>query len=260
MILIDTHIHLYEESYNPDRALIIETALQQNICGFVLPNIDVESISPLKQLIEQYPSNCFGLMGLHPCYVKDNIKEQLALIKQELFTNNYYGVGEIGIDLYWDKSTFELQKEAFIIQCQWALELNLPIAVHCRESIEETIHLVKQINKENNQYLRGVFHCFTGNLDQAKQLIDLGFYLGIGGVVTFKNGKIDQILQQIPLTAVVLETDGPYLAPVPHRGKRNEPQYLKIIAQRLAAIYNVPLNTVAEITSKNAKQLFNLPE
>ncbi|MCC7050551.1 MAG: TatD family hydrolase, partial [Bacteroidia bacterium] len=207
MPFIDTHLHLYTEEFNSDRNLALERAINNRINTLLLPNIDVESILPMKQLLRQFPKNCYGMMGLHPCSVKENYKEALAIIKQELYNEKYIAVGEIGTDLYWDKTTFTIQQDAFITQCQWALELNLPIAVHCRESVVETIDLVKQINKSNSQKLKGVFHCFSGSLEQAKELIDMDFYLGIGGVVTFKNGKIDKFLNQLPIERIVLETD-----------------------------------------------------
>lgn len=258
MNFTDTHLHLYSEEFGSDIPVLLNNALKKGVSKFILPNIDLDSIKPLKNLLTQYPDNCLGMMGLHPCYVKEDYKEVLNAVKQELYNGHYKAVGEIGTDLYWDKSTYKWQAEAFIEQCNWAFDLNLPVAVHCRESVQETINLVKQINASSKQQLRGVFHCFSGNLNQAKELIEMGFYLGIGGVVTFKNGKIDQFINQIPINRIVLETDGPYLAPAPYRGKRNDPEYIILVAQKLADLYQISLKTLAEITTNNAAHLFNI--
>lgn len=258
MNLTDTHLHLYSEEFGNEASALIKNAKEKGVKRFLLPNIDIDSIAPLKQLLSDFPDQCFGMMGLHPCYVKEDYKEVLSKIKEELYAGNYHAVGEIGTDLYWDKSTFNWQAEAFVEQCNWALELDLPIAIHCRESVEETINLVKQVNASGNKKLKGVFHCFSGNLEQALEVVELGFYLGIGGVVTFKNGKIDQFINRIPLEKIVLETDGPYLAPVPHRGKRNDPEFIVLIAQKTADLFQMSLDEFSEKTTQNAMKLFNI--
>ena len=258
MNLTDTHLHLYSEEFGNEIPQLIANAIEKGVSSFILPNIDLESIEPLKDLVKNYPNNCYGMMGLHPCYVKENYKEVLAKIKTELYKGSYVAVGEIGTDLYWDKTSFNWQAEAFMEQCNWALDLNLPVAIHCRDSVAETIDLVKQVNSAGEKKLKGVFHCYSGNLEQAKEIVEMGFYLGIGGVLTFKNGKIDQFINQLPLSNILLETDGPYLAPVPHRGKRNDPEYIALVAQKLADIYQMPVQKLAEITTNNAKALFKI--
>jgi TatD DNase family protein len=258
MNLTDTHLHLYSEEFGTEVPELISRAIEKGVNKFVLPNIDLESIDPLKVLVNHYSENCFGMMGLHPCYVKEDYRAVLEAIKKELYTGKYVAVGEIGTDLYWDKTTYQWQAEAFMEQCKWAIDLNLPIAIHCRESVQETIDLVKEVNASYSKKLRGVFHCFSGNFNQALEIIDLDFYIGIGGVITFKNGKIDQFIKQIPISRIVLETDGPYLAPVPYRGKRNNPEYLIHVAQKLADLYEMSLESLAKITTDNAAHLFNI--
>lgn len=255
MEFIDTHTHLFTKEFREDRRAVIERALSANVKSMLLPNIDIESISDLKTFTALSPQHCYPMMGLHPCSVKDDYKDQLVHIQSELFSGyKYYGVGEIGLDLYWDKSTFEIQMEVLLQQCQWAAELDLPVSLHTREAVTETITCLKSMHKRP----RGVFHCFTGSLAEAEEIIKLGYYLGIGGVVTFKNSHLPEVLKQVPVECLVLETDSPYLAPMPYRGKRNESSYIPYIASRLAEIYDVNLETIAATTTATAKSIFRL--
>lgn len=233
---------------------MLERAKTAGVSDFFLPNIDKDSIAPLKALAAAHP-NIYPMMGLHPSHVKEDYKEQLAQIFAELNgPTKYYAVGEIGMDLYWDKTFKEAQKEAFAIQIEKAKEMGLPIVIHCRNAFEETFEVLEAFADDR---LFGIFHCFTGNLEQAQQAISLNLKLGIGGVVTFKNGGLDKVVEKIGLESLVLETDAPYLAPAPHRGKRNEPAYLKIIAQKIADLHQTTLSEVERITSQNAQQIFN---
>jgi TatD DNase family protein len=253
--MIDTHTHLFSTEFDADRDLIIQNALDAGVSKMLLPNVDLDSIARMHELTEKFPENCYPMMGLHPCSVTEKWEEELAVIKSWLDKKNYCAVGEIGIDLYWEKSTLEFQKKAFRQQIKWAKEKNLPIVIHVREAFEETFQIVDELNDKN---LTGVFHCFTGNLEQANHILNYGgFKLGIGGVVTFKNGGLDKVLPHIDLEHLVLETDSPYLAPVPHRGKRNESSYLKIIAEKLAELKGVSFETVDSITTENAIALFS---
>lgn len=253
--MIDTHTHLYAEEFNEDRKETIQRALDKGITEFYLPAIDSESHEKMLQLESEYPNQIFSMMGLHPCYVKpESWERELELVKKYLDQRHFPAIGEIGIDLYWDKSTLDIQVKAFEQQIDWAIEMDLPIVIHTRESFDETFEVLE---RKKHPKLRGIFHCFSGNLEQAKHAIDLNFILGIGGVVTFKNGKIDQFLDQIPLDKIVLETDSPYLAPVPHRGKRNESSYLDLVAGKLVDIYQVDFSEINKITTENAKKLFN---
>jgi TatD DNase family protein len=255
MTLIDSHIHLYASEFENERASLIEAAILQGVSRFILPAIDSKWHAPLLTLSEQYPDCCLPMMGLHPCSVAADYKEELKIAEKNLAERKFYAVGEMGIDHYWDKTFIKEQDDAFNIQCKWANATGLPIAIHSREATQHVIRLLHQLNLPS---LKGVFHCFSGTAEEAEEVIKMGFYLGIGGVSTFKNGGLDKLLPSIPLEYILLETDGPYLAPVPHRGKRNEPAYLKIIAQRVADIYNVDFNIVAEKTSANAMKLFRL--
>ncbi len=255
-MLIDTHAHLYAKAFENDRAAMIERAQQVGVQQFLLPNIDESSIAGMLELEEEYPGRCFPMMGLHPCSVKENYLSDLAWVRKWLDQRDFIAIGEIGIDLYWDKTFVEQQKAAFLHQVEWALEFDRPIVVHARESLDLLIELVKEVGDSN---LRGVFHCFTGNVAQAEAIMELGLYLGIGGVVTFKNGGVDKTLAEISLDRIILETDAPYLAPVPHRGKRNESAYVQEVADKLASIKGLSTGKVAEITSENAQKLFNLP-
>jgi TatD DNase family protein len=253
--MIDTHTHLFSTEFDTDRHLIIQNALDAGVSKMLLPNVDLDSIAGMHALAKKFPQQCYPMMGLHPCSVTENWEVDLSVIKSWLDKENYCAVGEIGIDLYWEKSTLEFQKKAFRQQIKWAKEKKLPIVIHVREAFQETFEIVDDLNDEN---LTGVFHCFTGNLEQANHILNYGgFKLGIGGVVTFKNGGLDKVLPQIDLEHLVLETDSPYLAPVPHRGKRNESSYLKLIAEKLAELKGVSFETVDSITTKNAIALFS---
>ena len=252
-MLIDTHAHLYSDQFDHDRAEMIERAVVAGVERFYLPNIDSTSIVAMLKMEEKWPDRCFPMMGLHPCSVKDNYQEELSLVREWLLRRPFVAVGEIGIDLYWDKSFQKEQEVAFSIQIEWAKEFNIPIVIHSRESIDLCIdHVQSQIDNK----LNGIFHCFSGNIEQAKRIVDLGFYLGIGGVSTFKNSGLDKFLNKIPLKHILLETDSPYLAPKPYRGKRNESAYISIIASRLSEIYKLPKDDIARITSENALVLF----
>lgn len=253
MILIDTHTHLYSDAFNEDRAEVIQRALEQNVKRFIVPAIDTSYFEAMWDLKKQFPEIIHLMMGLHPCSVKnENYKEELDFVKKELETGQYIAVGEIGVDLYWDQSTLDIQQEVFQQQIKWSKKFGLPINIHCRDAFKETFEVLEQERGE----LTGIFHCFTGTLEDAHRAIDLGLKLGIGGVVTFKNGKIDQFLSEIPLKHIVLETDAPYLAPTPFRGKRNESAYLGLIAQRLAVIYGQTVAQIAKQTSENAIEVF----
>ncbi len=255
--LIDTHTHLYVDQFDKDREQVIENAVKSGVERFFLPNIDNESIDRLLALESRHPSICHPMMGLHPCSVKSNYKEVLTVIKSWLYKRPFCAVGEIGMDLYWDKTFKNEQIEAFLLQSEWAIALNLPIVIHSRESTSELIDLIKNINDSR---LKGIFHCFGGNIKEAEQIIDLGFYLGIGGVVTFKKAGLDKTLEKIDLQNIVLETDSPYLAPTPYRGKRNESSYLSLIAQRIADIKNTTVEEVGRITSENALRIFKMTD
>jgi TatD DNase family protein len=253
--MIDTHTHLFSTEFDADRDLIIQNALDAGVSKMLLPNVDLDSIAGMHELAKKFPQQCYPMMGLHPCSVTENWEADLSIIKSWLDKESYCAVGEIGIDLYWEKSTLEFQKKAFRQQIQWAKEKKLPIVIHVREAFVETFEIVDELNDEN---LTGVFHCFTGNLEQANHILKYGgFKLGIGGVVTFKNGGLDKVLPHIDLEHLVLETDSPYLAPVPYRGKRNESSYLKIIAEKLAELKEVSFETVDSITTQNAIALFS---
>lgn len=255
MYFVDTHTHLYADQFNDDRDLVIQKSIEQGINQFYLPNIDSTSIPKMKALVEKYPDNCIPMMGLHPCSVNGSVREELSTIKKEIENGTYSAIGEIGIDLYWDKTYLEEQEMAFRSQIQWAKTLGLPIVIHCREAFDEILSILDELNDDN---LSGVFHCFTGNLEQANHILDYGgFKLGIGGVVTFKNAGLDKTLAKLKIDDLVLETDSPYLAPAPYRGKRNESAYLIEIAQKVAEVFSIPLDKVAEITSHNAQYIFN---
>jgi len=235
-MIIDTHTHIFVEQFDKDRAEVIQRAKAVGVEKFVLPNIDSESIEQLQKTVAEYPEDMLPLMGLHPTSVKENWQEELAVIQQELDNDTYYGIGEIGIDLYWDKTYLKQQQQVFQTQLQWAKERKLPVSIHIREAFDEVFEIVEQ---EKSPDLFGVFHCFTGTLEQARKAVDLGFHLGIGGVVTFKNGKIDKFLHEIPPHHLVVETDAPWLAPTPYRGKRNEPAYIDLVVNKLADIYQM---------------------
>lgn len=255
MLLTDTHTHLYYETDIEKQNLLMERCLAFDVKRLFLPNVDVKSIAMIDQLVAKYPENCFAMAGLHPCDVKEDYEEQLSIIYNSVADRNIYAIGEIGIDLYWDKTTLSIQQDAFKKQIAWAKDLGLPIVIHCREAFDEVFEV---LDSEKEERLRGIFHCFTGDLAQAKRAIDLNFYLGIGGVVTYKKAGLDLVLADIPLSNIVLETDSPYLAPVPYRGKPNESSYLIHIAQKVADIYGISLEEVAEITTENSRKVFGV--
>ena len=256
MILIDTHTHIYSEKFDHDRDEVIQRAMDIGVQRFYLPSINSSYYNKMEDLKNKYPENMFLMIGLHPCDVKsDTYEHELAFVENKLLEEKFAAVGEIGLDLYWDTTTLELQKYAFIKQINLAKKFKLPIIIHIRDAFKEALEILE---KEKDSDLYGIVHCFSGNLEQAKQFIDLGFYLGIGGVVTFKNGKIDKFLKEIPLENIVLETDSPYLAPAPFRGKRNESSYLKVIADKISDIYELMPDEVGKITSENARRIFNL--
>ncbi len=253
--MIDTHAHIYAEEFAEDQLAIIENAQEVGVTKILLPNIDSASIAGITHLVETYPQVCYRMMGLHPCSVKDNYKEELAIIKKELDAQKCVAVGEIGIDLYWDKSTQAIQEDAFLEQCQWAKDANLPIVIHSRES---TTLLLDLLDVHFPKGIDGVFHCFGGTEEEADRILNRNMYLGIGGVVTFKNTTLRDVLKKVPLNSVVLETDSPYLAPMPFRGKRNESSYLSYIAKQLGEVYNLPISEIDSITTANALNLFKL--
>lgn len=254
MILTDTHTHLYSSQFDEDRAEMIERAVEKGVSRLFLPNIDSAYIESMLALEKKYPDNCFAMMGLHPCSVKENYREELAIVEEWLGKRNFCAIGEIGIDLYWDKSTLAIQQDAFRTQINWAKERNLPFVIHCRDAFDEIFEIMDELNDEN---MRGIFHCFTGNLEQAQHIINYGgFKLGIGGVVTFKNSGLDKVVEQVDIKHLVLETDSPYLAPTPYRGKRNESSYLYNVADRVSDLNQMSIEKVAEITTANSKEVF----
>ena len=252
---VDTHTHLFTEQFDKDIDQVIKNAKAEGVQYLLLPNIDVASIPALKSLVTSYPGVCFGMMGLHPGSVKEDFEAALDIIRKELFEGDYLAVGEIGLDYYWDTTFAEQQRDVFRVQLQWAKELDLPVAIHNRSSFEDSVRIVSE---EQDGTLRGVFHCFGGTEEEAKEIIDVGFYLGIGGTATFKKSNAHEVLPKLGLDRIILETDSPYLAPTPHRGKRNESAYVRLIAEKLATIYETSLSTIAETTTRNASQLFGL--
>jgi len=255
MILTDTHTHLYYEVDPEKLAQLMQRCFDNNIKRLFLPNVDSSSIPQVFNLVKLYPENCFPMLGLHPCDVKPNFQDELNLIRQEQNKTKIYAVGEIGIDLHWDKTTLVFQQEAFRQQITWAMESDLPIVIHCREAFDEIFEILKEFNGEK---LRGIFHCFTGTAEQAVKVIEIGFYLGIGGVLTYKNSGLDIAIADVALDHIVLETDSPYLTPVPFRGKPNESSYLIHIAQKLADLKQVSVEEVARITTQNSKTIFGV--
>ncbi len=254
-MLTDTHTHLYSEAFNEDRPQMMQRAFDQGIKRFFIPAIDSTYTDAMYALEKDYPSTVFLMMGLHPTSVKENYEEELAHVEEQFKRRNFYAVGEIGIDLYWDKSTLEIQKIAFRRQIQLAKKHSLPIVIHCRDAFDEIFEVLET---EKSDDLFGIFHCFTGTFQQAQQAISYNMKLGIGGVVTFKNGKIDTFLSQIPLEHIVLETDSPYLAPTPFRGKRNESSYLMLVCRKVAEIYEISEEEVARVTTDNSKEVFKI--
>jgi len=257
MEFIDTHTHLYLSQFDKDINNVIDSAIENGIKKMLLPNIDSTTTNQMLHLSREFPDNCFPMIGLHPCSVKkNNIDKELEHVNDMLDKENFIAIGEIGLDLHWDKTTLGLQKKAFEHQINLAKKFNLPIVIHVRESFNEAIEIVEKLNDSN---LRGVFHCFTGSVKDAERVIDLkGFFLGIGGVITFKNGGLDKIINQIPLDHIMLETDSPYLTPAPNRGGRNESKYILDIAQKVSNIYNIDIEKIAKITTENANKLFNI--
>lgn len=255
-MFIDTHTHLFVEQFDLDRREVVERAIQAGVERLLLPNIDLDTIDVMNKLVSDFPSNCFPMMGLHPCSVEKDFHKQLSRIKIELETGKYIAVGEIGIDLYWSKELIQEQMEAFRIQVNFAKEFELPIVIHARESFDEIFQV---LDEENDEKLRGVFHCFTGTLEQANKALSYGgFKLGIGGVLTYKKAGLDEVLKDVDVHNLILETDSPYLSPVPFRGKRNESSYVLYIAEKLADVKNMKLKEVEQITTKSALELFQL--
>ncbi|UFH36422.1 TatD family hydrolase [Flavobacterium acetivorans] len=255
MIITDTHTHLYSEEFNQDRNEMMQRALDGGVSRFFIPAIDSSCTASMYDLEKKYPENVFLMMGLHPTYVKDNYLNELKHVEEELAKRKFYAIGEIGIDLYWDKTHLKEQQIAFRRQIQLAKKYKLPIVIHCREAFDEIFEILEE---EKGTDLFGIFHCFTGTHEQALQAISYNMKLGIGGVVTFKNGKIDQFLNQIDLSHIVLETDSPYLAPIPFRGKRNESSYLINVVEKLAHIYGLSTEEIATITTENSKIIFGI--
>jgi TatD DNase family protein len=253
MRYIDTHAHIYLDDFKDDRGDMLRRAQDNGVEKIYMPNIDQTSIDDMLRLEESSGGVCVPMMGLHPCYVKDDFEAQLSLVESWLAKRRFAAVGEIGTDLYWDKTYWEQQQEAFRIQVEWAKRYQLPVVIHCRESIDQTIELVE---KAQDGSLTGVFHCFSGTLEQAERIVALGFLLGIGGVATFRKGGLDPVLPYIGLEHLVLETDSPYLAPVPYRGKRNEPSYIPLVASRIAELKNIAVESVQKTTTDNALRLF----
>jgi TatD DNase family protein len=258
MTYIDTHAHLYADQFSEDRDEMIQRAFKQGVNKLFLPNIDEDSIQGMHDLIEKYPNQCFAMMGIHPCDIQKDWKGQLTTIQSYFDPKKHIAIGEIGMDLYWDQSLQKEQTEAFKAQINWAKMVQKPIVIHCRDAFDEIFAVLDDLNDSK---LTGIFHCFTGNEEQANKIISYGgFYLGIGGVVTFKNSGLDNVLKDISPDHLVLETDAPYLAPAPHRGKRNESSYIPLIAKKLSSIYGVDENEIGKITTHNAMKVFNMKD
>ncbi|MCF8319768.1 MAG: TatD family hydrolase [Flavobacterium sp.] len=255
MNITDTHTHLYSEEFDMDRDEMIQRAINNGVKRFFIPAIDSNYIQKMYALEADYPENVFLMMGLHPTHVKDNYLDELQMVEQELASRKFYAIGEIGIDLYWDKTHLKEQQIAFKIQIQWAKKYKLPIVIHCREAFDEIFEILEE---EKSEDLFGIFHCFSGTYEQALQAISYNMKLGIGGVVTFKNGKIDQFIHQIDLKHLVLETDSPYLAPIPYRGKRNESSFIVNVVDKLASLYDLSPEEIALKTTENSKAIFGI--
>ncbi|PVW14282.1 TatD family hydrolase [Marixanthomonas spongiae] len=254
-MLTDTHTHLYSDAFNEDRPQVLQRAIDAGVKRFFIPAIDSGHTQEMYELELNYPQHVFLMMGLHPTSVKENYLEELAHVEQQFKDRSFYAVGEIGIDLYWDTSTLAIQQDAFKKQIQLAKKHKLPIVIHCRDAFDEVFEVLES---EKDEELFGIFHCFTGTKSQAEQALSYNMKLGIGGVVTFKNGKIDQFLSEISLKHIVLETDSPYLSPVPYRGKRNESSYLQFVCKKVAQLYNISEEEVAKVTTQNSKELFGI--
>ena len=255
MVLIDTHCHLYLEEFSSDIESVLQNATAEGVQKYYLPGIDSASIEGMLALEEKFPGKCIPMMGLHPCYVKENFKDELNIVQGWLAKRKFAAIGEIGLDFYWDKSFVYEQYEAFRIQIEWAIAYQMPIVIHTRNAMQETINLVKEYAPKG---VKGIFHCFSGSYESAKEIINAGFYLGVGGVITYKNAGLAEVLTKIDLQHLVLETDAPYLTPLPFRGKRNESSYLKYIIARLAEVKNCSVEEVATITTANAEKIFGL--
>ena len=255
MRFIDTHAHLYSSPIKENIEGIMKNAMDNGIDTIIMPAIDSTTLEAMLEVEKTYPENCMAMMGLHPCSVKENVKEELAIIEAQLQKRKFIAIGEIGLDYYWDKTFTTQQMEAFQIQMQWALDYKLPIVIHTRNAMGETIEAVKPFAKKG---LRGIFHCFSGSKESAEQIISMDFHLGLGGVLTYKNAGVAEAIKDIPMEWLVLETDAPYLSPVPYRGKTNEPSYMIQVAMKLAEIKNLPLHEIASITTNNAEKLFGL--
>lgn len=253
MKLIDTHAHIYLEEFEKDIDEVISRSDELGVKKIYMPNIDHTSIDSMLELEERYPDKCIAMMGLHPCSVKEGFEKELYLVEEWLSKRKFAGVGEIGTDLYWDKTFWNEQQEALNVQLDFAKQYEIPAILHCRDSIDETIELVE---KKKDDKLSGIFHCFSGGVAQAEKIVEFGFYLGIGGVSTFKNGGMDKVIPELPLDKLVLETDSPYLSPVPHRGKRNEPAYVELVANRIAELKSISVEEVKAATSNNAIEIF----
>ena len=254
MIFTDTHTHLYSKEFDTDGSVLIQKAIDAGITRLFMPNISKESIDGMLEVEKQFPDNCFPMMGLHPCSVAEDVEEQLKTVEEWLEKRRFTAIGEIGIDLYWDKTFFKQQQNAFRRQISLAKQYNLPYVIHSRNSFDETMEIVSEFKKDQ---IKAIFHCFSGNTEQAQQVIAAGdFKLGIGGVVTFKNSGLDKVVEAIDLQHLVLETDAPYLAPAPYRGKRNEPDYLLLVAKKIAEIKNISIEEVAAVTTANSTYVF----
>jgi len=253
-MFIDTHTHLFSEEFNNDRTEVIKRCIQSGVQKMLLPNIDEETVEGMYDLVAQFPQNCYAMMGIHPCSVKKDAVSQLAEFREKMNSKDFVAIGEIGIDMHWDKSTLPEQEIAFRTQIQWAKELKLPIVIHARESFNE---IFKVLDEENDENLTGVFHCFTGKKEQIQKIDSYGgFKLGIGGVLTYKNAHLVETLKSTTLENIILETDSPYLSPVPFRGKRNESSYVLHVAEKLTEVFNVPLSEIEAQTTRNAEKLF----
>lgn len=254
MTFIDTHAHIYDEKFKEDILEVLDKCREEGVEKIYMPNIDHTSVDGMLELEHRHPGQCIPMMGLHPTSVKKDFEKELYLVEEWLAKRSFAAVGEIGLDYYWDTSFSEQQQEAFRIQIGWAIKYRLPIVIHTRDSFEDSIRIVEEMQDDR---LKGVFHCFTGTADEARRIREVGFYVGLGGVSTFKNGGMDKVIPEIDLDHIVLETDSPYLAPVPHRGKRNEPTYIPIIAQKIADYRKTGLEDIASATTSNALALFN---
>lgn len=251
----DTHAHIFLDDFRQDLDDVIGRAREAGVESICMPNVDHTTIDRMLETEEKYTDTCKAMIGLHPCSVKKDFERELYIVEQWLGKRSFIAIGEMGTDLYWDKTFWEQQREAFLVQAKWAIQYRLPLVIHCRESIDETITLLKPLV---NDRLGGIFHCFSGNAEQARQITGMGFYLGIGGVATFKNAGLDKVLPEISLDRIVLETDCPYLAPVPYRGKRNEPSYIPIIADKVSDVMRVPVAEVEQQSTANAAKIFDL--